>query len=91
MYMLPNKRKLKKKWQNPNRLMTFSKIWYVDTSLQKKMLQKKLFFDFGIFWPFLAKDQPKLINNEENCQNPNCFIKFSEIWFVDASQQKKML
>ena len=44
-----------------------------------------------LFWPFLAKKQPKLTKNEENWQNPNRSVKFSEIWLVDASQQKKML
>ena len=47
------------------------------------------------FWPFLVyfcqKKQPKLTKNEENWQNPNRLIKFSEIWYVDTSQQKKML
>ena len=51
------------------------------------------------FQPFLAffgqkkqqQKQPKLTKNEENCQNPNCLLKFSEIWYVDTSQQKKML
>jgi hypothetical protein len=38
------------KWQNLNRLVKFSEIRYVDTSQQKKRY-KKLFFDFGIFWP----------------------------------------
>ena len=83
--------KNKENWQNPNRLIEFSEIWYVDTSQQKKMLQ---FFFFG-FRPFLAvfltKKQPKLTKNEENWQNPNRLEKFSEIWYLDASQQKKML
>ena len=38
-------------WQNPNRLMKFSEIWYVDVSHQKNA-SKKLFLDFGLFWPF---------------------------------------
>ena len=50
------------------------------------MLQK-LFFDLGLF---LAKKQSKLIKNEENWQNQNCLIKFSEIWYVNASQRKKI-
>ena len=54
------------------------------------MLQKNLFFYFGFFGRFLTKKQPKLTKNEENWQNPNC-LKFSEIWYVDASQQNKML
>ena len=28
-------KKLKKNWQNPNRLMKFSEIWYVDAFQQK--------------------------------------------------------
>ena len=34
--------------------------------------------------------QPKLSKNEENWQNPNCFMKFSEIWYVHASRKKKL-
>ena len=58
---------MKKIGKNPNRLMKFSEIWYVDASQQKKILQKT-FFDFGIFW---QKKQPKLTKNEENWQNSN--------------------
>ena len=47
--------------------------------------------DFGLFWPSLTKKQPKLTKNEENWQNANRLMKFSEIWYVDASQLKKML
>ena len=77
-------------WQNPNRLIKFSEIWY-DASLQKKMLQKNFFFISAFFGRFLTKKQPKLTKNEINWQNPDCLMKFSEIWYVDASQQKKML
>ena len=38
--------------------MKFSVIWYVDAS-QQKNATKKLFLDFGLFWPFLTKKQPK--------------------------------
>ena len=75
-------------WQNPNRLMKFSEIWYLDASQQKKCY-KKLFLDFGLFGRFLTKKQPKLTKNEENWQNPNRLMKFSEN--VDPSQQQKML
>ena len=79
-------------WQNPNRLMKFSEIWYVDASQQtNKMLQKNLFWISAFFGHFLTKEQPKLTKNEENLQNPNRLMKFSEIWYVDASQQNKML
>jgi hypothetical protein len=33
--------------------------------------------------------QPKSTKKEENWQNQNRLMKFSETWFVDASQQKK--
>ena len=73
--------------QNPNRLMKFSEIWYVDASQQKNAL-KKLFLNFVFFDRFcLTKKQPKLTKNEEDWQNPNRLMKFSEIWYVDASQQ----
>ena len=36
------------------------------------------------------KIQPKLTKNEENWQNLNRLMKFSEIWLVNASQQKKI-
>ena len=54
------------------------------------MLQKT-FFGFRLFWPFLTKKQPKLTKNEEYWQNPNRLMKFSEVWYVDAFQQNKML
>ena len=72
-------------WLNSNRLMKFSEMWYLDASQQKKMLQKNFFLDFDLFWPLLTKKQPKLSKNEENWQNPNRLMKFSEIWDVDAS------
>ena len=56
--------------------------------LNKKNATKKLFLDFG---RYLTKKQPKLTKNEENWQNPNRLMKLSEIWYVDASQQNKML
>ena len=50
----------------------------------------KLFFDFGFFWPFFNQ------KNSQNCQkmkkigkNPNRLMKFSEIWYLDAFQQRK--
>ena len=68
--------------------MKFSEIWYVDAS-QRKNAPKNLFLDFGLFWPFFNQKQTKLTKNEENWQNPNRLMKFSKIWYVDASQQKK--
>ena len=70
--------------QNPNRSMKFSEIRYVDAS-QQKMLRKNYFWIFAFFGRFLTKKQPKLTKNEENWQNPNRLMKFSEIWYVDAS------
>ena len=42
-------------WQNPNRLMKFSEIWYVDASQQNKMLQKNFFWISAFFGRFLTK------------------------------------
>ena len=65
-----------------------SKIWYV--VLLNKTKCYNFFLGFGLFWPFLAIKRPKLTKNEENWQNPNRLMKFSEIWYVDASQQQKL-
>ena len=70
--------------------MNFFEIWNVDASQQKKMLQN-LFWISAFFCRFLTKKHPKLTKNEEDWQNPNRLMKFSEIWYVDASQQNKML
>ena len=53
------------------------------------MLQKTFFLDFGLFWPFFNQKKPKMTKNEEIRQNLNRLMKFSEIWDVDASQQKE--
>ena len=53
------------------------------------MLQKNFFLNLAFFGCFLTKKRPKLTKNEENWQNPNRLMKLSEIWYVDASQQKK--
>ena len=45
-------------------------------------------FGFCLFWPFFLLKRAEIDKNEENWQNPNRLMKFSEIWFVDASQQK---
>ena len=71
--------------------MKFSEIWYVDASQQKEIQLKNCFSILAFCWPFLAIKPSKLIKNEKNWQNPNRLMKFSEIWYVDASQQKKML
>ena len=55
----------------------------------KTKCYKKTFFGFRPFFcRFLTKKQPKLTKNEENWQNSKRLMKFSEIWYVDASQQK---
>ena len=41
---------------------------------------------FGLF---VAKKTAKIDQNE-TFQNPNCLMKFSEIWYIDAFQQKKI-
>ena len=57
----------KKNWQNPNRLMKFSEIWYIDAFQQKKCY-KIIFLDFGLFWPFYnqktAKKKIKLLKSK---------------------------
>ena len=45
--------------------------------------------DFGLFRLFFNQKTAKIDKNEENWQNPNHFMKFSEIWYVGASQQRK--
>ena len=55
----------------------------------KKNATKIFFWISAFFGRFLTKKQPKLTKNEENWQNPNRLMKFSEIWYVDASQQTK--
>ena len=75
-------------WQNLNCLIKFSEIWYVDASHQKKMLQKNRFsFSafFGLFWPKTTKFD----KNEENWQNTNCLMKFSEIWYCRCFPTKE--
>ena len=52
------------------------------------MLQKNYFWISAFFGRFLTKKKPKLTRNEENWQSPNRLMNFSEIWYVDASQQK---
>ena len=54
-----------------------------------KNATKKLFLEFGLFWPFFNQKTAK--KNLKKCQNPNHLMKFSEIWYVDASKQQKML
>ena len=85
----PKLTKSEENWQNPNRLMKFSEIWYIDASQQTKILQKNFVWISAFFGRFLTKKQPKLTKNEENWQNPNRLMKFSGIWYVDASKNNK--
>ena len=62
-------------WQNLNRLMKSSEIWFVDASQQKKMLQKNFFWISAVFVRFLTKKQARLTKNEENWQNSNRLMK----------------
>ena len=39
---------------------------------------------------FFGQKSAKIYQKEENWQNPNGLIKFSEICYVNASQQKKI-
>ena len=82
----PKLTKKEENWQNLNRLIKFSDIWYVYASQQQKMLQF-FFWISAFFGRFLTKKQPKLTKKEENRQNLNRLIKFSEIWYVDAFQK----
>ena len=53
---------------------------------------QKTFFGFRPFCGrFLTKKQSKLTKNEGNWQNPNRFMKYSEIWYVNASQQQQKM
>ena len=87
----PKLTKNEENWQNPNRLVKFSEIWYLDASQQQQKCYKKLFFRFQPFLAFFwAKKQSKFIKNEEKRPNSNRLIKFSEIWYVDVFQRKKI-
>jgi len=49
------------------------------------------FWISAFFWPFFNQKTAKIDKNEENWQNPNRLMKFYKIWYVDASQENKML
>ena len=57
---LPKLTKNEENWQNSNRLMKFSKIWYVDTSQQQKNATKNLYLDFSHFLPFFNQKTAKI-------------------------------
>ena len=56
----PKLTKNEENWQNPNRLMKFSEIWYVDAFQQTKNATNKLFLDFGLFWPLFKQKTSKI-------------------------------
>ena len=59
--------------------------------LPKKNATKKLFLDFGLFWPFYNQKTAKIDQKSRELAKSEPFDKFSEIWYIDASQQNKML
>ena len=85
----PQLTKNEENWQNLNRLVKFSEIWYIDASQQKKIQQKNYFSILSIVWSLLAEKQPQLTKNKEKLQNLNRLVKFSENWYGDTPQQKK--
>ena len=54
-----------------------------------KITTNFFFLDFGLFWPFFNQKTAKIDQKRKNWQNLNCLMKFSEIWYVDASKQKE--
>ena len=60
-------------WQNPNRLMKFSKSWYVDASQQNKMLQKNFFWISAFFCRFLTKKTAKIDQKLRKLAKPKPF------------------
>ena len=60
--------------------MNFSEIWYVDACFPTtKNATKKTFFGFRHFLVVFYQKTAKIDKNEENWQNPNRLMKFSEI------------
>ena len=60
-------------WQNPNRFLKFSEIWYVDASQQKKCYKNTIFLDFGLFWPFFNQKTAKIDKKWRNLPNSKPF------------------
>ena len=60
------KKQPKQIWQNPNRLMKFSEIWYVDASQQKKCHKKTLFWISTFFGRFLTKNSQNRLKMKKN-------------------------
>ena len=48
---------------------------------------KKLVLDFGLFWPFFKQKTGKIDQKRRKLAKSKPLMKFSEIWYVDASQQ----
>ena len=51
--------KIEENWQNPNRLIKFSNIWYLDASQQKKM-RRENFFPILAFFVFFGQKSGKI-------------------------------
>ena len=75
--------------QNPNCSIKFTEIWYVDTLQQIKILQKKQFFVFSLFWPFFNQKTAKIDQIWIKLVKYKPFYEISEIRYVDASQQQQ--
>ena len=56
----PKLTKKEENWQNPNRLVKFSGIWYLDAFQLKKKAINFFLFDFGLFWPFVNQKTAKI-------------------------------
>ena len=58
----------------------------------KKTLQKNFFLDFGLFWPFFNQKTAKIDQKSRKLAKSKPFDEFFLLsWYVDASQQNKML
>ena len=58
--------------------------------LSKYKFSSKPDFRFWSFFAFSSLFGVFFVKNDENCQNPNRFMKFSETLYVDGSHQKKI-
>ena len=83
--------KIDQKWRKLAKSKPFDEIFWNSVCICfpiKKMLQTFFFWILAFFGRFLTKNSQNW-QSEENWQNPNSFMNFSKIWYVDASQQKK--
>ena len=84
--------KIDQKWRKLAKSKPFDEIFWnlvCRCFPTKKNAVKKLFFDFSLFWQFVGQKTAKVDQNEENCQNLNCLIKFSEICYINAFHLRK--